>query len=102
MNRTSEGHRPVNRTLALIRIALLVGVLVLGVVVWFLRRSDASSYSVDPRGLRLAGQAVWGLATIGVLVLFLAVGRAPAERRATFSVIAWALGESTAVYGGLF
>lgn len=90
------------RTLALIRIALLVGVLVFGGVVWYLRRSDAASYAVDPRGLRVAGQAVWGLATVGVLALFLAAERAPAERRANLSVIAWALGESTAIYGGLF
>jgi hypothetical protein len=92
----------VTRTLALIRIALLVGVLAFGGVVWYLRRSGSASYSVDPRGLRLAGQAVWGLSTLGVLVLFLAAGRAPAARRPTFSVIAWALGESTALYGGLF
>lgn len=90
------------RTLGIIRIALLVGVLVFGAVVWFLRRSDGTAFSVDPRGLRLAGQAVWGAATLGTLALFLAAGRASPERRATFAVIAWALGESTAIYGGLF
>jgi len=92
----------VKRTLALIRIALLVGVLVFGGIVWFLQRSNELTYSVDPRGLRVAGQAVWGLMTLGTLGLFLAAGRATPERRATFSVIAWALGEATAVYGGLF
>ena len=90
------------RTLALIRIALLVGVLVFGGIVWYLRRSNDLTYSVDPRGLRVAGQAVWGLMTLGTLGLFLAAGRATPERRATFSVIAWALGEATAIYGGLF
>lgn len=90
------------RTLALIRIALLVGVLVFGGIVWYLQRSNDLTYSVDPRGLRVAGQAVWGLMTLGTLGLFLAAGRATPERRATFSVIAWALGEATAVYGGLF
>jgi hypothetical protein len=92
----------VKRTLALIRIALLVGVLAFGGIVWFLRRSGDASYAVDPRGLRAAGQAVWGLVTLGTLGLFLAAGRASPERRATFSVIAWALGEATAIYGGLF
>jgi len=90
------------RTLGLIRIALLVGVLAFGGVVWYLRRSSGASYDVDPRGLRVAGQAVWGLTTLGTLALFLAAGRASVERRATFAVIAWALGEATAIYGGLF
>jgi len=90
------------RTLGLIRIALLVGGLVFGAVVWYLRRSGAPSYDVDPRALRVAGQAVWTLATLGTLGLFLAAGRASPERRATFAVIAWALGEATAIYGGLF
>ena len=90
------------RTLALIRIALLVGVLVFGGIVWYLQRSNDLTYSVDPRGLRVAGQAVWGLMTLGTLGLFLAAGRATPERRATVSVIAWALGEATAIYGGLF
>ncbi len=90
------------RTLGLIRIALLVGVLVFGGVVWFVRRSGDASSTVDPRGMRIAGQAVWGLATLGTLGLFLAAGRASPDRRASFAVIAWALGESTAIYGGLF
>ena len=91
-----------NRTLALIRIALLVGVLVFGGVVWFLRRTSDPSYPVNPQGLRVAGQAVGGLMTVGTLGLFLAAGKASPERRAAFSVVAWALGEATAIYGGLF
>ena len=91
-----------NRTLALIRIALLVGVLAFGGVVWYLRRTTDPSYAVNPHGLRVAGQAVWALMTIGTLGLFLAAGKATPERRAAFSVVAWALGEATAIYGGLF
>ena len=90
------------RTLGLILIDLHVGVLAFGGVVWYFRRSSDASYDVDPRGLRVAGQAVWGLATLGTLALFLAAGRASPERRATFAVIAWALGEATALYGGVF
>ena len=80
------------RTLGLIRIALLVGVLAFGGIVWFLRRSSEPSYGVNPHGLRVAGQAVWGLMTVGTLTLFVTAGRSGPERRATFSVIAWALG----------
>ena len=90
------------RTLALIRIALLVGVLAFGGIVWYLRRSGEASYTVDPHGLRVAGQAIWGLMTLGTLALFLAAGRATPQRRPAFSVIAWALGEATALYGGLY
>ena len=90
------------RTLGLIRIALLVGVLALGGIVWHLRRSGDTGYMVNARGLRVAGQAVWGLTTLGTLALFLLAGRATPERRASLSVIAWALGEATAIYGGLF
>jgi hypothetical protein len=92
----------VKRTLALIRIALLVGVLVFGGIIWYFRRSGDTTYPVNPHGLRVAGQAVWGLVTLGTLGLFLAAGRATPERRSMYSVIAWALGEATAIYGGLF
>ena len=40
--------------------------------------------------------------TLGTLALFLLAGRARPERRGSLSVIAWALGEATAIYGGLF
>jgi len=90
------------RALGLIRIALLAGVLALGAIVWHLRRSGDTGYLVNPRTLRVAGQAVWGSMTIGTLALFLLAGRAAPERRGSLSVIAWALGEATAIYGGLF
>jgi hypothetical protein len=90
------------RTLGLIRIALLVGVLAFGGIVWHLRRSGDTSYLANPRSLRVAGQAVWGIMTLGTLAVFLLAGRATPERRGSLSVIAWALGEATAIYGGLF
>lgn len=99
---TAPAPSGATRTLGLIRIALLVGVLALGGIVWYLRRSSEPSYGVNAHGLRVAGQAVWGLMTLGTLTVFLMAGRAKPERRAMFSVIAWALGEATAVYGGLF
>ena len=99
---TSAPAPAATRTLALIRIALLVGVLAFGGFVWYLRRSGDTSYHVDPRALRVAGQAVWGLMTLGTLGLFVTAGRTSPERRGMLSVIAWALGEATAIYGGLF
>jgi hypothetical protein len=90
------------RTLGLIRIALLVGVLAFGGIVWHLRRSGDTGYLVNPRALRVVGQAVWGIMTLGTLAVFFLAGRATPERRGSLSVIAWALGEATAIYGGLF
>ena len=90
------------RTLGLIRIALLIGVLAFGGIVWHLRASGDTSYRVDRHALRVAGQAVWAVATLGTLALFVLAGTATTERRASFSVVAWALGEATALYGGLF
>jgi hypothetical protein len=98
----TTAQSPATRTLALIRIALLVGVLAFGGIVWYLRRSGDTSYTVDARGLRVAGQAVWGLMTLGTLGLFVGAGRVQPDRRGMLSVIAWALGEATAIYGGLF
>ena len=102
MASTSPPPTSTTRALAVIRIALLVGVLVFGGIIWHLRTSGDTAYNVNPRALRTAGQAVWGFMTLGTLGLFLAAGRATPERRATMSVIAWALGEATAIYGGLF
>jgi hypothetical protein len=99
---TSTPPTSTARALAVIRIALLVGVLVFGGIIWHLRTSGDTSYNVNARALRTAGQAVWALMTVGTLGLFVAVGRVTAERRATLSVLAWALGEATAIYGGLF
>jgi hypothetical protein len=92
----------VTRTLGLIRIALLVGVLAFGGIIWYIRRTGEISANVNPHGLRVAGQAIWGLMTLGTLGLFVTLGKAKPERRATLSVIAWALGEATAIYGGLY
>ena len=99
---TAPGAPGATRTLGLIRIALLVGALAMGGFVWHLRRSADTSFQVNPRALRVAGQVVWGLVTLGTLGLFLLAGRATPERRAAFSVIAWALGEAAAIYGALF
>jgi hypothetical protein len=89
------------RTLGLILIALLVGVLAFGGVVWYLSRTSDATYPVNAHGLRVAGQAVWGHDAWHAHVVP-PRGRASPERRATLSVIAWALGEATAIYGGLF
>lgn len=89
-------------TLAVIRIALVSGVLLFGGVVWYLRSRQPPAATVDPDALRLAGQVVWSVAILGILIAFLLHRSATRERRTTLAVVAWALGESTALYGGVF
>lgn len=87
----------------ILRLALLSGVLVFGGVVWQLRRTGgAPASTADPRTLLLAGRVIWAAAMLACVVLFLLIGRArEAARVRTLSLVAWAVGESTALYGGV-
>ena len=89
--------------LRVLRLALVSGVLVFGAVVWFLRRSGgAPEPSVDPAALLIAGRLVWGVAVVGCSVLYLHLRRVTsAVQYRSGSIIAWALGEATAIYGGV-
>lgn len=98
------------RTLALIRIALLAGVLLLGGVCWLLHRGgprplpDPSTLSA----LRTLGMLVWAMALVGVVLVRLRLD-AGARRRAagaaadtaSLRILGWAAGQATALYGGV-
>jgi hypothetical protein len=91
-------------SLRVIRLALLAGVLLLGGVVWYLGRQG--SLPVDGAGFP-AGPwmfiAVCVAATIGILFVRAAQGRAPTfERRALLAIAGWALGEGVALFGGIY
>ncbi|HEX5633465.1 MAG TPA: hypothetical protein VFX50_09560 [Gemmatimonadales bacterium] len=90
--------------LAVIRIAMLAGVLTFGGVAFFVRRgANPPALAADTSVLQLAGSLIWAVAIIGVLVLFMLLrGRDTPERRASFSIIGWALGEAVALYGAVF
>ena len=87
----------------LIRIAMLTGVLMFGGVTWFLRQSEPTPQvesTLLPTLLWMA-RAVWAVAIVGCIILFGIVRRDPSGLRARrLSVIAWALGESVALFGG--
>ena len=104
MPSTPEQRLPPTATLAIIRIALVAGVLIFGAVVWYLRSQQPAAVpsEVDGRALRIAGQVVWLLVILGVLVVFTLARKAPPDRRPMLSVVAWALGEATALYGAVF
>ncbi|MGQ0714686.1 MAG: hypothetical protein ACT4PJ_13275 [Gemmatimonadaceae bacterium] len=89
-------------TMRLIRIAILGGALLFGIVTWWLRRSSPPPMAPDLGPLLLAGYGLW--ATVLVLLAFARglYGQATDEaRRATTIIIAWAAAESLALFGGV-
>lgn len=86
-----------------IRFAMLVGVLLFGGVVFFIRRSGtAPALPEASQGmLLLMGRVLWALAIGGCIVLYQAVGRATASRASQLHIIGWALGESVALLGAV-
>ena len=88
--------------LAIIRLAMLVGVLLFGGIIWFLRRqgSVAPLDADAAAGARLIA-VVWLVGSIGGLVAMLALtSRDLTEaRRRMVSILAWALGEGASLGG---
>jgi hypothetical protein len=87
-----------------IRFAMLVGVLLFGLVTYFARSpgavpSDLSAERAAP--LLWMARLLWGVAIVGCIVLYLATRRTTSPARvATLSIVAWALGETVALFGG--
>lgn len=104
MHRPAAGPPSPTLQLAIIRLALLVGVLLFGGVIWFLQRQGGSP-AVDAdaaRGARLIA-LIWLVGSIAGLVTLLALTSrtVPEARRRTLSIVAWALGEGAALAGGV-
>ena len=91
--------------LALIRIALLGGVLLFGGVSYYLHHAGSAPPAPgaeQARMLRWIGYAVWGGAIAAIFAVRALFARATdAGRRANLTIIGWALGESPALYGGV-
>ena len=95
---------PPKQVLTLVRIALLTGVLVFGAVAYVVRQGSAPSIAAgEATTLRLVGMIVWGIALAGLIGLRLVFrARAEAGRDTKLPLIAWALGEMPALFGGVF
>ncbi len=96
---------PPRQTLNVIRIALLSGVLVFGAVAYGVRNGGTAP-TIDRDGahtMRLVGMAVWAAALAGLIGMRL-VFREKIERgRDTqLPIVAWALAEGPALFGGTF
>jgi hypothetical protein len=82
---------------------MLLSVLLFGGVSFILRRSgEAPPGVVDPATFVLMGRILWVAALVGCAFLFTrARGARTASQMMMSGVIAWALGEGVALYGGL-
>lgn len=95
---------PPDSSLAVIRIALLVGVLMFGAVTYYVQRG-ADWESAAPDVLNTLYTVM--LAALVLAVVFLLVLRARLGRRSdagdrSLLVVAWAIGESSALFGGVY
>ena len=100
--RRDPGQGPSAVTLRLIRISLLLPVVLFGAVVAFLVQRDGPGAPEAGQVLQYVNIAYLVAAAAGVLYFQRrhAAERDP-SRRATLNVIAWALGESTALFGAV-
>ena len=93
---------PSVRALALIRIMILAGILVVGGVIWLVHR-NADWTPVTPQFPVLPiAMGLWAAAITGILGLRNAWGKArDVKRRVHFSIIAIAVAEAPALYGAV-
>ena len=108
MTRTSAGHTQQGdgtAQLAVVRLAMLAGVLLFGAVSWWSHRSAASPRTVDPQFAEvLATLPVAGgiVALIAVVLLRRALaGERDAVRHGSLRLIGWATGEMAAMAGAV-
>jgi hypothetical protein len=88
--------------LRLIRLSLLLTVLGVGAAVSFMVRSNPPAGTEMARPLLLVNVAYLVGAMAGILYFQRRHAAEPVrQRRVTFNVIAWALGESTALFGAV-
>jgi hypothetical protein len=100
---TNVAHAARVRTLGVIRVALLAGVLAFGALTWLMRRRGAVSAPPDVAPLRVMVLAMWALAVTGIVVFRTLFGRTTdAARRARLSIFGWAAGEAPALIGGVY
>ncbi|HEX2188835.1 MAG TPA: hypothetical protein VHG51_08060 [Longimicrobiaceae bacterium] len=106
MTRSANDPRPVSpATLATIRLAILLGALAFGGVARYLVRQPdwTPSAGLDHTVFLYAGLGIWSVAAVGILLLRSRLGREPdPRRRVPLLVAGWALGETAALWGGVY
>ena len=90
--------------LAIIRIAMLLGVLLFGAVAWMRHRHgiDADT-TADPSILRLVGGAILVISIASIIVIRTRLDSArEAGMRVTLATLGWASGEMAGVFGAAY
>ena len=90
------------RNLAIIRIAILAGILLFGAVIWFVQRGPGWTPATPQFPVEPIAMALWTAAIVGVLAVRVAWGRSrDVKRRVHFAIMAIAIAEAPALYGAL-
>lgn len=100
---TQPRQLPPSTTLRIIRVALLSGVLVFGALAYYLTDQRGGGLAPENGGvLQIVNIIILVGAAVGIMVI---QRRHLAERdprkRTTLNIIAWAMGEATALFGGV-
>lgn len=103
MNRDESPQRHASPTqLRLIRLSLLLTVMIFGVLVTVMVRNEPPRAPEMARPLQMVNIAYLVGAMVGILYFQRRhAAERDRQRRVTFNVIAWALGESTALFGAV-
>lgn len=102
MSRPDPLSSPQRARLGIVRVAMLAGVIMFGVVTWFLRRSGPAPGGIEagPLDTITYGAMIAGIA--GIVVMRRVVAAATdAARYANMAVIGWAFGELAALAGAV-
>lgn len=102
--RVSARRPPPASTLALVRIALLLGVLTFGAVTYYVQRG-ADWRPAAPEALsslRLAMLSTWVVVVLLLLVVRARFSRLTESAGRSVLIIAWAIGEGAALFGGVY
>jgi p-aminobenzoyl-glutamate transporter AbgT len=95
---------PPASTLAIIRIALLMGVLIFGAVTYSLQRgADWRAFEPDALAtLRLFVLSAWAAAALVLIILRVRLGGLTQSAGRSMLIVAWAIGEGAALVGGVY
>lgn len=94
---------PRSATLRIIRVALLTGVLVFGGIAYYLTGQRGGGMAPENgRVLQIVNIVMLVGAAAGIMVIQRRhLAETDPKKRTTFNIIAWALGEATALFGGV-
>lgn len=88
----------------IIRIAMLSGVLVFGAMTWFLQQRDGAPPAIpesSQQTLLWMGRGLWAAVIVGCVLVYQFIGRSGTAKARQLNIVAWAMGETLALFGGV-